>query len=422
MKVHAAAYTLAVMLTVFGACWGQASAQHVGHRPVAHRRHIFLSNTPTYRACASGAAFVANKVRLLGRFDLQRNGASGSDGSYVAPTLSGNPPTAVQTDPLENAWDIAPKYLQDALCEDVDWVFIDPDNQAPWGWSYWEEATLNQGSGGGNGLNTGNGVFIAIGANLLAAVQGTSPLTVSQLEFDLVRRLFTTATPKLFDTGAGKRIQVTVSNPGSGTATGQETVLSVLAREMGFVTEHELTRRAGSFPPCVANQNATFNNSFYNTSWSSWEKQYHLKPELGRIHTFGKQTGGLTPKNTWPTLSYILNEMSPASAAAAIKDVEGIYEGTSTNPSEWADFLAYRAPIEDFVETFRLWALYNAEVNSQFKGQPGDHISNITVYFNDGSTTDVLFNLTHPGTPLSDQKLACMKYLLTTLPSKPPTN
>jgi hypothetical protein len=425
MKAYNAAAAFAATLAVVVACSVSQPA------PTSFRQVLAL-NSPVYGGCKTSADFISQKVQLLNvsGFDLQRNGASGTNGEYVAPTADMTdsiPPN--QTQVLAAAWDIAPTYLQQALCNDVDWVFIDQDNQAPLGWSYWEESKLGQvvNASQTHGPGSGNGVFIAVSQQLLTRAQpatgSSSLLPIGQLEFDVVRRLFTTATPQIID--KTNKIQVTVNDLGTGTTLGRETVLSVLAREMGFVTDHVLTRAAGAgnFPLCTADATQAFTNSFYGFSWNSFNQE----PEIGRIHALGEQTQGPTAQRPPKSLALILSTVRGGSASdvsTAVGYVEGVYEGNLYYPLEWADFLASQAPIEDFVETFRLFALYNAEVNQVKNGAAGGDISAVTVNFKGSgaaSTTNVLSNLTTSGTPLY-AKEQCMQYLVTQLPATPPTN
>jgi hypothetical protein len=274
---------------------------------------------------------------------------------------------------LNSAFAMAPAWLQTELCQNVDVVYVDQDNLAPFGWSYWEVVdpnyNLNQkASTKTSGPGSGRGVFIAINRQVL----NDSSASVYSLARRGLWELF-----KMTIITSDSRAQYLVDQIISGiTATddsstgksypNEEAVLLLLAREMGFVTEHELAvqEAKANLPPgllCTVDGNPT---TFYAQSWSGYNNS---QPEEARIHGIGSQRHDqATYSNTPPppTVKKIANEAS-GNPGSAIRDMKLIY-GTSTSTAasfqpEWADLLAAQAPIEDFVETYMLDAMSEAQ-------------------------------------------------------------
>jgi hypothetical protein len=297
--------------------------------------------------------------------------------AYQPPMVDPAPSTPLspaEIDLLNSAFAMAPVWLQTALCRNVDFVYVDQDDQAPYGWSYWEEAVLFQyaplANPPNNGPGSGHGVFIAINRKVLddTTASGDSLAKLGlQILFASTFGNGTSAPPQALAQGKIVVDQIITDIPtpddGQGNSARAEGLLFLLAREMGFVTEHELVVQGGTLPylTCAVDGKSTM---FYDQSWQGYN---NWKPEYDNTHAIGSQRHDrATPKNPPlpPTANQIVTDAGqyapPAIPANAISAMKQVY-GTSTGfQPEWVDLLAAQAPIEDFVETYALDVMWKA--------------------------------------------------------------
>jgi len=348
-----------------------------------------------YPACSG--SFTAAKVRLLatGGFNFHLNGmTSPDDATYMPPQLAPDQsPISNYKNLLDEAYGLAPSWLQTALCRNVDVVYVDQDSHEPLGWSYWEVISLGQSSTtppdpNNPAVGSGKGVYIAVNQKILDDTNAT----IDKLEARDLRALLTTGYKDVVRDVAVTDTQVNPSN----VDTRAKAVLLILAREMGFVTEHELAVQ--STPPAVPKCNGS---TFY--SYAPWTGDSGnpppAQPDLGRVHRLGDATLGIKPNRQGFIVENIIKRIATPHAGlrgpTAISDMKNIYgplpEGVGTFNPAWADLLATEAPIEDFVETYKLVAL--ADSNTK--------ITSIVLQYPDNTSSyNILDNLKTSGSTL----------------------
>ncbi len=381
MAIRESTLTLFCILTGSVIC--AVSMQGANAQPIRSR--------PYPPDCTVNGSFTAGKVRYLrpnDGFNLLQNGVnlkSPDDDTYQAPQMNQNQsmvaPNSTYAKIIDAAYNLAPDYLQHALCQNVDVVYVDPDHQSPLGWSYWEEQQLGQMDNSSPdasypAVGSGKGVYIAISTKIL-----DKQPRLKHLEKEGLRGLLTTSYQKII-----KDVNITDNSGGVAEKLAAEAVLFVLAREMAFAAEHQLVLYGGL--PSLA---CTGGKSFYNISWNNYTD---LQPDLGKIHRLGDQkTGsGVTPiDNNLPSIRRIINDSATYAvnqpAIDAINDLKYVYGASddSNFKPEWASLLATVAPIEDFVTTYTVVALSRSKAG----------IDNIKLDFRDGeSSKNVIQNIT----------------------------
>jgi hypothetical protein len=162
-------------------------------------------------------------------------------------------------------------------------------------------------------------------------------------------------------------LDIPAKDNGSVNYAAAEGLMLLLARETGFVVEHELAlaQQSSAGLQCKIGGIST---TFYGQSWKGYDKP---TPEEGYIHVIGMKSwnSGVTPKRPPPTAQQIATEAQQGGSPPtnAIRDMTTIYGPSTSTPKdtkltpEWVDIVATQAPIEDFVETYVLDAMSNAK-------------------------------------------------------------
>jgi hypothetical protein len=347
-----------------------------------------------------GGRFVAERVRVLKSFAFLDNGYV--NGHYVRPQYEPGPPPDPYFSDLADAFDAAPLYLAEALCNPslVQWVFIDKANPTPFGWSYWEirDPSLPEG-----GQADGTGRYIAVGSSLW------NPQLVSLANFE------TGILEKLLKVEPGPVYrEVTVSTRSDSSSGGRQdtlTLIAVLAREVGLMI---------NFENRVATARICSGLPFQSFSW----KPIHKFSEVGHIHLLGEENDPAFVQHRRPArrpseIRQFFKDVFPVDTTAAADALAQIYGvkadrhrrdgddraaterqdlGRRTGAVEWADLLADATPDDDFVETYRMIALNDAGVTS------------LVVPFatNPPTSADAIANLTARNSPLTG-KVTCVR-------------
>ncbi len=164
--------------------------------------------------------------------------------------------------------------------------------------------------------------------------------------------------------------------PNSGANTQTMTVLAALAHEMGHIEwwwKFPLGPSTGGlyYFQCLVPSLPTY---FADITWSSYANNY-------RFHYFGlERFGNVTEDGV--DKKKLKNDLGNATLKNA--DLKQIYNG------KWASIFATVAPDEDFVETYKLWALTTAQ------NQP---LTSLTISWQ-GSSADVVSFLNSASTKL----------------------
>ena len=264
----------------------------------------------------SSAQFLEAKVRYLrtGGFDFNHNGFVGPgktyappDPRYFAPLDPNNPQQRQYAIDLTSAFNYAPPWFQQVLCNDTAYVFVDQANQAePVAWGFWENGE-DQYPPGKNSSNYALQNYIGISELMWAGnpQRGipASP-TLHQYETLRLRALLT-------------NVPLSTPIPSYGPANiGADifgmTLLAILAHETGHVIEHTSQTRIRN---CVSG------------SWSDWP---YLVRGPKRIHQFRDEFGTFTDSNVARPSS--INALYPGNQATFRKDLGHIFGVDSGTP------------------------------------------------------------------------------------------
>jgi hypothetical protein len=135
------------------------------------------------------------------------------------------------------------------------------------------------------------------------------------------------------------------------------TVLAALAHEVGHLRWYEILNPNYSNnwgKPYDPNPNTFCSGTFFDDSW----KKVH-KPPKWRYHGHRKQDNGLRDKHVQaPQILDIDTAISP------LPLLDRLYQPMQP----WATFFGAVTPDEDFVETFKLWVLTNAQAQIPGEG------------------------------------------------------
>lgn len=326
--------------------------------------------------CSTGDQF-ADQVQILDSFDFANNGGTSRGGSYTAPVSKGSLKTLISKPPssylgtiyqqyhddIAAAFDAAPLYLKVALCslerqvikgKVVPGVFIDPEDQAPFAWSFWEVS----------GQGAGSGRYVAVGAK---AWRIHPSLNLSSLEELLLTDLLgENAVGSLFSTPQVNPASSEIYGTGQGSPTNLA-LMAMLAREVGLIMYHDhvdATASRGPLPNICTNSNGS-NAPFQSYSWNVKT----MPTSSGRIQKLGEEINSATAewKNKQAyvmpsTIRQNVNQAPPGNNATQINQFKSIYMGVqaTNNLPEWADLLSVATPYDDFAETFRLMALHDS--------------------------------------------------------------
>lgn len=312
---------------------------------------------PVQAVCQSGAEFVANKVRHLRAFRYSRNGYDDPIRriGYVPPDWE-PAPAGPRTQLLADAFGVLPKFVQQRLCRDVTWVFIDDeaanfpgDGTDARGWAFWEvtHTEVNEypdaphDFGVGSDQGSGRGHYIGISTAFLDSGQ-----TLAQVETSTTFGLLG-LDPSHPPAGFPPLVEyVRPDSPAIATA-------AVLLHEIGHLTWHDRC-----FPV-----ETTACKRFLDMDWRNrghWPASgiHGLGTDLAaqRIDSAELRAAPVTARMRAATVT------APTGIADIVADKTGRrllrYLGLSgASAVPWASLLAGVSPDEDFAETFKFLAL-----------------------------------------------------------------
>jgi hypothetical protein len=313
-----------------------APPSQVAQQPAADVAKLLLL-APQSNGCTPGApqSFIAGKVQVLAATPdaTFENNFGGYDPHYRGPSPAGAPP-ANESDLLRRAFELAPPWLQFQLCNQVNFVFVDPNQypgNAEFGWAFWESSDPAQSQ---NGKNHSLARFIGISR---AALEDKN-LTLSQSETHIVQSLLpnTAVSPV--------RVSARITRGYMGDA--QETdsaawaVLGILAHEMGHMFWHDV---------CDGDSNQRDQRRcyahFHRYGWQNVGDHWTLR-------TFGQRIPAASQLRADFVAGVERGRISPAA-------LQRLYTG-SDGPVRWANLFATVAPDEDIAETYKYLALTDA--------------------------------------------------------------
>lgn len=326
-------------------------------------------------SCNAGSDF-AGAVQWLdaGGFNFTTNGMVGTPPGYSRPAppamgaaISGDVATAMAA-----AWSAAPQSIQVMLCNlakgtdpsgtpITSGVFVDKNDSAPFGWSFWEVPEQKDGSGR----------YIAVNLKLWG---GTANVDLQSIETLILTHLLgSNAKPDLVGEIMVQPVtpnSETYSSSGNNPASYQYShgptnyaLMAILARELALMIYHDKVGVqkdvSGSEPSAPLSICGTSPNQIPFSSYS-WTTD-SLFSELGHIHMLGEEVNPayMFAKNFGS--DYLPSQLrkSPRQFPNPSADrLRTIYTGKSNSP-EWAGLLALTTPYDDFAETFRLVAETN---------------------------------------------------------------
>jgi hypothetical protein len=347
---------LAAVLSILIA-W--SAVPHLTHAEES-RRLPKPTNDPQCVADREGKVFVTNKVRALPSMNFNFRGNGGGDNpKYTGPDFSQSLTDAQMIADLQHAFKLAPPWLQSAVCNSINYVFIDPDAQQPYGWGFFEAPTQADGLGR----------FIGLSASLWNAPPLDS-LTVASIQTDIVHSLLGTSATQL---------PVYSASPD-----GVEwALLSIIAHEMGHIEFFEKCWEPGYPGAC---------GDFLLGTGRGWKKIGNSPP---RLHEFNGPFSGSSLAAGEHSIGDVVGDDT-------YKYLRQVYKGVSHKI--WADLFAETAPDEDFVETYEAIALQDAGLQSltiQFTISPSD-------------TADVISNISDGKHTLCKDKVQFIRTLIPT--------
>jgi len=374
-----------------------------------------VATPPPYRdtmaeclAPGDGGNTFANNVYMLSSpvFDFTNNGGTSlNPPNYNPPNYTKTPVVEPYHSAMAAAFAIAPQRLQTALCNLAlnqqtgipTGVFIDPDDQAPFAWSFWEvpahDAVPQQG--------TGKGRYIAVSTKLWQREHG---LTLDGLEELILDQLLgANARGKGVVSSVYNGVTVTPADTTNSSSPSKLALMEILAREVGLIVYHDDVAApfADVSPPSVCSTSSGRAVTFQSFSWKP--PGYSLVT-LGHIQSLGEETNPTNMKtmNRYPLPSSLRsssNQYPPANPGSIASEVAAIYKG-----GDLPDLAADTTPYDDFAETFRLSMLMpTAQV-------PTGLISHMTIQLNGVSPEpDVMNNLANY--PTIQLKVGCINKL-----------
>jgi hypothetical protein len=273
----------------------------------------------------------------------------------------GGPLDSDMHDDLRDAFNIAPPFLQTRLCA-LNGVFVTPT--ASWGYR--------------NASNKKR--YLAIPATLWSS--GTAarktPQSYNDYETGIVRALLPNWT--------GLQYQ---PDPGGPASSGITTVLAVLAHESGHILWYDIYVPNPRDPVNLSN---FCNGTFYTDSWDTIADT----PPASRWLEFGHVS---TARHKADDVQ--IGDIKGAPPGQKGAKVARIYrlKGTPPPRGRWANLFAAFSPEEDFVETFKLFVLRRANLNSPLHMKAKIKIDGVSI------TRDIPGSLA--SRPALQNKLAC---------------
>jgi hypothetical protein len=326
-------------------------------RPVSDVTAQRLFQAPQPNGCLPNmpATFVAAKVQMLASNPNATfgNNFGGYDPNYVGPSPAGSASNE-ETKLLAQAFNLAPQWLQFQLCNQVNFVFVDPNQyqaNSEFGWAFWESSDPKQTQ---NSQNHSQARFIGIAQ----AALDDKNITLSSSETRV--------------------LQILLGNPGSaptvtasftaGTDSAAWAVLAILAHEMGHLFWHDV---------CDGDSNQRDQRrcgSFHKHGWQNVGDHWTLR-EFGAPIPNAKH---------YPLVDdsvSIMKQTQPPFPA-----LKRLYAGRNS-VTRWVDLFAAVAPDEDVAETYKLAAL----TDSSDANRP--RLAALTVSYGDNWNGDIVANL-----------------------------
>lgn len=333
MQRIAALLSLAIV-SVIVACSPVARHAQIAQQPTADETKLLVL-APQANGCTPGVpqSFIAGKVRALAStpdVTFETN-FGGYDPDYRGPSPAGMP-SAYESDLLRRAFELAPRWLQFNLCNQVNFVFVDPNQyrgNAEFGWAFWESSDPAQTQ---NGKNHSLARFVGVSR---AALEDKS-LTLGQSETHIVQSL-------LGNPAAASPVRVIARISQGYTSGAQDTdnaawaVLAILAHEMGHMFWHDVCDGDSN----QRDQKRCFAH-FHKYSWQNVGDHWTLR-------TFGEKI---------PAAAQLRDDIVPGLQRGRVSSaaLERLYAGKGT-PVRWAGLFATIAPDEDIAETYKYLAL-----------------------------------------------------------------
>jgi hypothetical protein len=283
------------------------------------------------------AATPCIKLGLITSFDpAEFNRANKSDANYSSPVPNAKGVPSNYASLLTGAYNIASNSVQAALCK-LDYVFVVTDTNAG---HAWEPVGVWEPPGRGNGWH-----FIAIPSSFLDPIL-QKPESLANEENDLYTRLFNTNFSSFSDTG-GKSSKETAA-------------LAIIAHELGHVVfaatnadglwyhQHPYgDERPGPVP------DTCFDTEAFLTVWDA--KTFHSNHQR-RWVKFGNQ--GEPNANKYLDANIDFAKLKDQVKHGSTSMMNYLYQAGGL-----ASMFASAAPEEDFVETFKYYALSSASTH-----------------------------------------------------------
>jgi hypothetical protein len=342
----------------------------------------------------NGTTF-AQHVYLLTYFDFKNNGGTDlSPPQYSPPNYNYPSPTPVAPQyaaDMAGAFAIAPPQLKLALCTLAldqnhktapTGVFIDPNDQAPFAWSFWEVP----------GQDNGTGRYIAVSTKLWRRAHGLGLDRLEELILDQL--LGENARGRGVIHSVYDGVLVTPNDTTDTSSPSKLALMEILAREVGLIIYHDKVAaqaaNASAPTPCLDSANRPV--AFQSFSWTS---DSLVTP--GHIQSLGEETNQsiAQTKMKYPlpsSLRSTSNQYPAVNPRWVAKQIDAIYNG-----GDLADLAADTTPYDDFAETFRLTMLKKTRI-----------VSHMTIQLEGINTEpDVMTNLA--SFPTLDLKMKCIE-------------
>jgi len=346
----------------------------------------------TVPTCTGGSSFLSHVQYLASGYDPTNYATAPPPGSAID---SSSPYAAA----LQNAFQLAPQafrnhlcglggiYINGAACSDFDSCFTNS-------WGYRAKKDKKG--------------YIAISAGLwssdrLSPYTGATSYAYHLYETDVLNSLLG------FSSSVSYRPQYTAANVAADNF--DMTILAALAHELGHVRWYEVLGPAtpgGDYHPnsfCLGADGSTF----FSNSWAS---PVH-KPPRWRVFlnrsARGSGHGSSDSHLATPQISTIDRYINSGDMNYASYLIDQIYQAGAP----WASYFAAIAPDEDFVETYKLYVLMNAQSVAALGEGP---LTYLKVQINNGLgqayTENIPDNYANPadhsGKPLLAAKMTCI--------------
>lgn len=337
--------------------------------PVASGAVRMVGPAATGPTCRSGDPLFINHVVVL------QNGWNPDPMNPADP-----PPLGVGTSvantvfaaALLNAFQLAPPNFQDRLCK-LNTIFIN-------GPACVDLASCMLNSWGYRAIRDGS-THIAISAGLwgLSCADSTeaNPYPYHCFESDLLAGLLKQLN---WDPMAGAPSPPRYAAPTAPVMSGGDafdmTILAALAHEVGHVRWYEVMNPNPNNRGGIYNPNLFCGGAFFVNSW---------KTPIRRIPPVWRGFGEWDRNNSHfraPQISTIFADIMGQDWAAAATDLDGLYHARQP----WASFFGALSPDEDFVETYKLYVLTNAQSSVIANEGP---LTSLPITFVAGATEDI---------------------------------